>query len=277
MNGGSLHDTFWWGPFAIPIAEAIPGGVYGVSAQLGYVLTPTARASLTWTHREVVLGDRARRIDPAARAVDFRQDQLSLGFDHVWQDGSGRLAVLTSGSIARRWTGGQVGADIARGSLEVRRAVSDDWTVSGRVEAESFDIPDASDLNSLTKRVTLKASHRADWLGAVTVGVGAVDVSSDAAGIAWRGPAMSLGWRPPIRSDSFGLMVDLEAEQRDYWRTPSFAPDTWLSLSVTAELPSLEVMGFNPTVTVSGARTWSDLVVRDTRELGVSFGISSQF
>ncbi len=277
VNGGSLHDTYWWGPFAIPITEALPGQVYGLAAQMSYTLSPTTRTTLTWSHAEVVLGDRARAIDPVVKAADFRRDQLSLGFDHVWQDEAGRYALLSTGAIARRWSGGDVSADIIRGSLELRRAFAPDWAASAMLQVEAVDIPGTQAPDSVTSRLTLAASHRADWLGAVTLGAGAVEVSSDAAGIAWRGPAMALGWRPPIRSEAFGLMVDLEAERRDYWRTPSFGPDNWLSLSVTAELPSLEVMGFNPTVTVSGARTWSDLVVRDTRELGVSFGISSQF
>lgn len=277
VNGGSLHDTYWWGPFAIPINQALPGQVYGLAAQMGYTLTPASRATLTWSHAEVVLGDRARALAPDLRGADFRRDQLSLGIEHVWQDEAGRYALLTTGAVARRWSGGQVSADITRGSLELRRTLAPDWAGSAKLEVEAVDIPGSQAADSMTSRLTVAASHRADWLGAVTFGVGAVDVASDAAGIAWRGPAMTVGWRPPIRSNSFGLMVDLEAERRDYWRTPSFAPDNWLSLSVTAELPSLEVMGFNPTVTVSGARTWSDLVVRDTRELGVSFGISSQF
>ncbi|NGM46443.1 tetratricopeptide repeat protein [Rhodobacter sp. SGA-6-6] len=277
VNGGSLHDTFWFYGIPIPITQAIPGQVYGVSTQLSYGLSPRTRAVLVWSHREVVLGDRARAMDPSARASDYRQDQLSLGLDHVWQDGKGRFAVLTSGSIGRRWNGGEVGADILRGSVELRRGLSEDWVVAGRLLLEAVDIPGDAVADSLTGRVSVSASHRADWLGALTAEAGTVRVESDAAGIAWRGPALALSWRPPVRSESFGLTVDLEAERRDYWRTPSFDADKWLSMAVTAELPSLEVMGFNPTVTLSAARTWSDVVVRDTEEIGISFGISSQF
>ena len=278
VNGGSLHDTFWlWGTIPIPITEAIPGQVYGITTQLSYRLSERMQTRLVWSHGEVVLGDRARAIDPTAKAGDYRQDELTLGLDHVWQDAGGRFALVTSGSIGRRWTGGQVNADVMRGSVELRGAVNPDWTLSGRLSLEEVDIPDAADIDSRTSRLTVSSSHRAESFGALTVGMGVVDVASDAAGLAWKGPSLALTWRPPIRSDAFGLTVDLAAERRDYWRTPALDADVWMGLSVTAELPALEVMGFNPTITVSGARTRSDVVVRDMRELGLSFGISSQF
>lgn len=278
VNGGSLHDTFWlWGVIAIPITEALPGQIYGISTQVTYGVTDGLRARATWSHGEVVLGDRARAINPDARGSDFRQDELSFGLDHVWQDAEGRFALVSSGSIGRRWSGGQVNADFARGSLELRRAMREDWTLSGRLSLEAVDIPDFSDVDSLTTRLNISTSHRAESFGAFTLGVGVVDVASDAAGLAWQGPSVAVTWRPPIRSDAFGLTFELAAEQRDYWRTPAVPDDVWVGLSLTAELPALEVMGFNPSITVSGARTRSDVVVRDTEDLGISFGISSQF
>lgn len=278
VNGGSLHDTFWlWGVIAIPIAEALPGHVAGVSAQLSYRLSERMQARVNWSHAEVFLSDRARAIDPTARAADFRKDELSLGLDHVWQDAEGRLALLSSASIARRWTGGDVDADAVGVSVEVRRAMSTDWTLSAEVSLEAVDIPGATDIDSLTGQLTLSTSYRSDTLGATTFSLGLTDVASDAAGVAWRGPSMAVTWRPPIRSEHFGLILDLRAEEREYWRTPAVSPDLKLGVSLTADLPSLEVMGFNPTVTLSGTRTRSDVVVRDTQELGVSFGIASTF
>lgn len=278
VNGGSLHDTFWlWGVIAIPIAEALPGQIYGGSAQLSYRLDERTQARLTWSHAEVVLGDRARAIDPTARAKDFREDELALGLDHVWQDATGRYALVSSGRVARRWLGGEVAGDAVGASVEIRRAMSPDWTLSGGLSLEAVDVPGASDIDSVTRQLMLATSHRSEGLGAATLSLGLTEVASDAAGVAWRGPSVAVTWRPELRRDDLGLTLDLRVEEREYWRTPAVAPDLNMGISLTAELPSLEIMGFNPTVTLSGSRTQSEVLVRDTRELGVSFGITSTF
>lgn len=277
VNGGSLHDTFWFYGIPIPIDEALPGFVWGGAVQAAWRFSPRTQGRLQWAHKEVSLGDRAAAIDPVAKGSDYRQDEVSLGLSHLWASQSGLTALALDAEAGRRWTGGQHSADRIAASVELRRALSEDWIIAGQWSAEDVSVPGRPVADSLTQRLGFSVSHRADWLGALTARAGAVEVSSDAAGVAWRGPALALGWRAPIDSDHLGLSVDLEAERRDYWMTPSFAPDDRLSLSVTAELPSLAVMGFNPTVTLSAARTKSQVVVRDTEELGISFGIASRF
>lgn len=277
VNGGSLHDTFWFYGIPIPITEALPGQVWGTSAGVSYQLTPRLRARLGWSHAEVVLGDRALAIDPTARAGDYRQDNLTFGLSHVWQDQEGRWAVLSDLTAGRRWKGGYVSADHAGLRVELRHAVSPDWSASARLTVEATEIPDRPVADSVTTRLSLLASRRDTGLGSLTFGAGYVDQASEAAGVAWRGPTLELGWRPPIRSDRFGLQLDLAAESRSYWRSPGYDPDLWLSLQATVELPAFEVMGFEPSVTLSATRTFSDVVVRDTQELGVTLGVSSQF
>ncbi len=277
VNGGSLHDTFWFAGIPIPITEALPGTLLGTQASLAYALSPRSQARLTWAHGEVFLGQRARDRDPEARGSDYRRDEVTLGLSHVWQDDTGRLALLTSASIGRRWTGGEHSADLARATVELRHGVNDRWSLSGTLDAQSVHVPFNPVADSVTLRATFSSSSLLPRVGGVTFALGAVEVKSDAAGIAWRGPALALGWRPPAKDGRIGLNFDLEAERRDYWMTPSFDPDVWVSFSATAEIPSLEVMGFQPEVTLQAARTWSEVVTRDTRDLGISFGLHSSF
>lgn len=278
VNGGSLHDTFWlWGVIPIPVEEALPGFVWGGVLSASYRITPQTTLGLSWAHREVALGRRARAIAPEARNSDYRRDELRLGLSHVWQSPSGQTALVLTGSGGWRRDGGRVSADLGAAGVELRRALAADWVASAHYSAEAVEVRANPVADSVTHRVGVSTSRLTESLGAFTLGLDAVVVDSDAAGIAWRGPSLSLRWRAPIPSDRLGLLVNLGLERRDYWRSAGFAPDRYATLSITAELPSLSVMGFNPTVTLSAERNRSQVVVRDTREVGVSFGIASRF
>jgi len=277
VNGGSMHDTFWFHGIPIPIAQAMPGQILGGAMRGSYRLGTQSQISLTWARREVVLGQRARAIDPKARASDFRRDDLTLAFSQRWQDKVGRTALQLDLSVGRRWNAGAISADRAGGEVSLEHLLREDWALGGKLSYEAAKIANRPVADSQTSRLTFLVSHRAAGLGAVTLELGAADVASEAAGIAWRGPIAAVGWRPALDSGWLDLNLDLSFEQRNYWRTPDFAPDQVLGLSVTANLRKLEFMGFNPAVTVSGARTRSQVVARDTNEFGVSLGISSSF
>lgn len=277
VNGGSLHDTFWFMGIPIPVDQALPGFVWGGALSAAWRLSPETALTARLARREVTLGDRAHAIDPTARSSDFGQDELAIGARHVWQDAAGRTAILLGAEAGRRWQGGRRNVDLLSASAELRRTTGPDDVVALRYGVESATVRGRPVADSVTHRAGASASHRADWLGAVTLGLDAVFVDSDAAGIAWRGPSLSLAWRAPIDGDRLGLLLDVSYERRDYWQTPDFAPDKALGIALTAELPTLSVMGFDPTVTVSLTRTHSQVVVRDTREMGVSFGLSSRF
>jgi len=182
-----------------------------------------------------------------------------------------------SASVGRQWTGGKHNADVAAVDLSALRTVSDNLGIGLRLGVEQVTHPDRPAIDSTTWAAGVILRPSGERLGSVSVDLGAQIVDSDAAGIAWRGPTLSLGWAPALDSDVIGVSFTLAAQQREYWKTPSFDPDIKLGVSATAELKTLEVMGFSPTVTVSSSRTWSDLVVRDTKDLGVSFGLSSSF
>lgn len=277
VNGGSLHDTWWFMGIPVPIAQALPGTVWGGALQASYALTPRTRVSALVMHREVALDDRAHALDPAARAGDYRKEELSFGLTHVWQAAGGQTAAILTARGGRRWTGGAVSTDLLRAGLELRRALAADWSLTGRLSVEQARIPDRPVADSITRRAGLAASHFSERWGGMTLELGAAEVDSAAAGLAWQGPTLSLGWRPVLPTDKLGLSLDLDLEQRDYWRSPGLGADLWAGLSVTAELTGLETMGFSPTVTLSAERTKSDVVVRDTRELGISFGLTSSF
>jgi hypothetical protein len=277
VNGGSRHDTFWFSGIPIPITQALPGKVIGSAVQGGYQMDPTMRVWLGWTHQDVILGAAARTIDPDARSEDYRRDEVRLGLSKDWQNGAGTSGLHLDLSSGRQWLGGTVAADSSEAQLVARHLAGETWALGAKIRIEDVRLPGHSNANSRAGRLTFSASTINPKLGAATFEIGLADVASDAAGIAWSGPVVALGWKPQLRTDWFELKFDLSLEQRSYWRTPDFQPDLMAGASVTAELNKLAMMGFNPTVTVSSTRTRSEVVVRDTQEIGISFGLSSRF
>ncbi len=277
VNGGSLHESFVFMGIPLPISQALPGFVAGGGLSLRYALPGNASLRANWTHRSVSLGDRAAAIDPFAQGSDYRQDELGFGLEKLWALPDQRTMFRLGGSIGRRWAAGETAADIAQVDAGVYRSVSENWGISAQFGLEAADVPGSTRTDTLVWSAGLGMRHVGTSLGEVSVNLGARTVDADAPGVAWRGPMLSMGWVPPIASDAFGLSLSAAVEERDYWMTSGYGKDLKLGLSATAELKSLEVMGFNPTVTVTAGRTKSDFTPRDTRDLGVSFGIESSF
>jgi hypothetical protein len=277
VNGGSLHDTFWFYGIPIPITQALPGTMIGSAMQGGYQLDPTMRVWLGWTHQDVLLGAAARAIYPDARAQDYRRDEVRLGLSKDWQNGSGTSGLHLDVSSGRQWLGGTEAADIAEAKLMARYLASENWALGAKISVEDARGPERSVSDRREGRLTFSASTLDQKLGAATFEIGLADVASQAAGVAWSGPVAALGWKPRLHTDWFELKFDFALEQRTYWLTPEFRPDLMVGASVTAEVNKLAVMGFNPTITVSSTRTLSEVVVRDTQEIGISFGLSSRF
>lgn len=277
VNGGSLHDYFYYYGVPIEIEKALPGMVWGGAVQLGYSLSPVGQMRLVLAQREVSLGSRARAIDPAARARDFRQTELNLGYSHFWQGAGGDLSALADVSAGRRWRTGRVSSDQLRGRLKLMGRMNEEWMLGAELTLERVDLRGSSRSDTDTARFALSSSHLVPHLGAVTLSAGVVEVAAAAPGVAWRGPELGLAWRPDLQSQHLDLTLDLQLGTRDYWKSDGFDPDRRGALSLTADLKSLKTMGFNPTVTFSAERVKSDLVVRDSREIGVSFGLSSSF
>ncbi len=278
VNGGSLHDSFFFQGVDIPISQALSGWNYGGSAVLHYRLGKTASINLAWTHRSVVLSDKAKRLDPTAKASDFAQDELGLELSKLWATGVNQSTVYRlSGSVGKRWTAGQPSSDSLAANLSVFHAASNRLGVGGTVGVETTDYADRPNLDSQTRNLGLSLAYNAQQLGKVSFEIGLKEVDSAAAGLAWRGPTAGIAWLPPMKEFPVGLSFQANLEHRDYWMTPSFAPDLKVNISTTSKFDALETFGFSPTVTISAARTFSDVVVRDTSDFGVTFGVSSSF
>lgn len=278
VNGGSLHDTFWWSGIPFAIDEALPGFAASGQAKLTWRLPAGEnRAATVYVlagHREVWLAERALEIDPDAKGSDYNSDALDFGAtfsakvaaDLIWS------AEVRAG---RRWYGSGLESSGQKVSFGLAKSLADNRSLSLELAAEATQYP--------TRPVAdqLKLSAEAEYWqplgrGAVALSLGYADVGSDAAGVAWRGASAGVQWRPAPLAKGVGLTVFGTVQVKDYWKTADDA-DLGLDLGASAKFSELSMMGFAPTATVTASRNYSDLATRDTFDMSVAVGIASTF
>ena len=278
VNGGSLHDTFWiWG-IPIPIDEALPG--FAASGQIKANWRVVARNDLTLSlyakasHREVWLSDKAKAMNPLARSSDFASDGLDFGLTAMGLAGD-RLRWTLELQGGQRWFAHGTQSGSNRLALGVEQGLEGKRLLAFRMTADTTHYParPVADSQKLAAEVSLwQPLGRGAW----AVSAGYADVASDAAGVAWRGPELGVEWKPATLPGDVALNLFGAVQMKDYWKT-AIKPDVAVDLGATAEFSRLSVMGFAPTATVTASRNLSDLVVRDSFDLSLAFGLSSKF
>lgn len=279
VNGGSLHDTFWLdGIFPIPIAQALPGFAVQGQAKLSYRVVETADRSLslfgTVSGRKVWLNDRARVLDPAAKASDFGSVGLDLGALYRMRL-TDKLGLDVEAQLGHRRLGTGTGRNSQRLRFSLDQALAKDRVLSLDLTTTAMQVPDGSSKDSVS--VTAEAGL---WMplgrGAVTARLGYDAVMTDARGVAWRGPSLGVDLQVPPVAGAVDLTLFATLQMKDYWKTTT-APDVSVELGASARFGKMSVMGFAPTLSLSASRNRSDIVVRDSANTSLSLGLSSTF
>lgn len=279
VNGGSLHDTFWLdGIFPIPIAQALPGFALQGQARLTYRVSETAERALTLhaavSGRKVWLNERARVLDPAARAGDFGSVGLDLGLNYRMRLQE-NLGLAVEAQVGYRQLGSGSGRVSQRLGFSLDRKFAKSRVLSVDVSATALQVPDGSSKDSVSL-----AAEAGLWLpvgqGAVTARLGYDAVLSDARGVAWRGPSVGLDVALPPLAETVDLALFGTVQMKDYWKTAN-DPDLSLEIGASAKFRKLSVMGFAPTLNLTTSRNRSDIVTRDSANTSVTLGLSSTF
>lgn len=278
VNGGSLHDTFWvWG-IPIPIDEALPGFAASGQVKLGYRLAQTDRLSLNLyakaSHREVWLSEQAKLLNPGAKSSDYASNGLDLGLSAMGLWGKD-LRWSLEAQAGQRWYAHGTTSHSERLALGLEKSLAGKRMLAFSLEGEATGYPSrpVADTVKLSGEVSLwQPLGKGSW----GVHLGYSDVASDAAGLAWRGASAGVEWRPAPVMKEVGLSVFGTVQVKDYWKTPMDA-DLSVDLGSSARFPSLAVMGFAPTATLTASRNMSDLVVRDSFDLSLMLGLASTF
>ena len=279
VNGGSLHDSFDFGPFTIPIAQALPGWTLSTSAQLSYriIAKPDRSAQLyvIGRQRNVWLSPRAHDLQADAANSDYLYNSLDLGGAANWVS-SPTLAFSLDARAGRRWLGGAVQSDQQRLVFGTSKALTGNRLAHLDLTAETTQIPGTARANSL--RLAADASLRQPLSsGTIRFDLGLANLDAAAPGIAYRALSAGLDWQPGKPVLALNVEFFLQGELRDYWKATGFRPDLQVEAGATARFPKAATFGFVPTVTLSASRTFSQLAIRDTANLGLAFGLSSSF
>jgi Tetratricopeptide repeat len=199
-----------------------------------------------------------------------------------------RVKVLAGGefrygaALARTWYGGDAQ------SVKLRFDVSAARRLSPSLSGDVFALIEARHADrSNAQSTAVLVSGGLDWsLATSTIGanltltqVNAPDRPADA----YKGAELAIVYAPLLQNFAVKPTVSLTASVNrfdtvlgnvfgDGGRT-----DNRLGLDVRFDLVKAERYGFRPNVTVSGARTWSNVSRYDGQELAVSFGLSSSF
>lgn len=279
VNGGSLHDTFDFYGIPIPIEQALPGYTAIAVGQLSYRLQDTAKSSVSgfvqMRHREVWLSDHAQKLEPFARNSDFSSQGMDIGVSGQRRLGT-TSALSYSGQVGRQWYDGGRSSEVQRLQFGFAKLVSETKVARLNLTAEAIQQPGSPRLN--TTRIAADASLAVPIAkGRVTGMFGIAQLDAEAPGLPYR--AVSLGVEVEPAQIVRGIDMDFFAsvESKEFFRAKTENPDLVLEAGATMRLSNVSLLGFAPTATVSATRSISDLVIRDSMNLGVSVAIKSSF
>ena len=281
INGGSLHDTFWFAGLPFPISTQLDGGVWSLGASGSVRLSEAADRRTEFTfgfgHRGVWLSDAAKVAAPAAEATTLSQSRAEIGLRHRWRPTEGTLTYSTSLTAGRQWQGGREAAD------DVRLGFGADWQRSDRLML-SMEIAAIQSVHARDSRrdahglrMTLGASMALPNGDQAALSLVFSETRSQAVDIAAHAVRLNGIWRPAWQPMGISTDLTFGIEGRDFLRAKSFGTDLLLDASATFGFTRFEYMGFLPEMSVTARRVWSDFTPRDAQELGVGFGFRSKF
>ena len=279
VNGGSLHDSFDFYGIPIPIEQALPGYTGVVLGTLSYRLRNTNNSGLSGfvklRHREVWLSDEALKIVPLAKSSDYSSDGMDIGFSGQWR-ASETLGLNYSAQVGRQWYSFGRQNEVQRLQFGVAKLVASERVLRLDLTAEAVQSPTAPRNNSL--RLSAETSLNVPLgKGRLTGIFGLEQLDAEAPGLPYRAVSLGVEAQPAQLLRGLDLGFFASVESKEFWKAKMENPDLVLEAGATAQLSNMSLLGFQPTATLSATRSISDLVVRDSMNVGLSLGIRSSF
>jgi hypothetical protein len=281
VNGGSLHDTMVIVglPFSIP--EALPGGTWGLGLTGSYRLAQSENAVTELfadvTRRGVWLSDEAKSLAPTAKASDFALSTVKAGLTRRWRSTSKPLVFALTGSVGKRWYGGEALSTNLQAEGRVDWIRGDTQILSAAMTLERAANAQQAARDADVVQVSLTLQQQLQGAASVYVTGGLRDTASLAADIANDAAYLRVGYSPGMLAGGIGADLSMGVEQRDFVRMPGLADDLKLNAAATFTFSRIDYMGFSPKLTVAAERNRSEFLPRDTRDISVGLGISSSF
>ena len=279
VNGGSLHDTYDYYGIPIPIEQALSGTTGVIGGQLSYRLLTRETSSVTafvkLRHREVWLSDQALKLAPWAKSSDYSSDAVEIGFSGQWR-ASKTMGLNYSAQFGRQWYNSGQHNETQRLQFGLAKLISGDRVLRFDLTTDAVQSPSAPRTNS--QRWAAEASMAVPMgKGRLTGLFGLARLDAEAPGLPYRSVSLGVEADPArfVQGIDFGFFAEVEA--KEYWKAKTEHPDLVLEAGATASLSNMSLLGFRPTATLSATRSISDLVVRDSMNIGLTVGIRSSF
>ncbi len=248
------------------------------SAQLSYRLPQgknhAATVFVAVKHREVALSSRAQTLNPAAKGSDYRYSTLDIGGAVQWAINP-TTSLQFQAQVGRRWY--QTGTSGAQTFvIGVAQKLANTHVARLDMTTEFTQFSRDSRLNA--RRIEAIGTYAFPLLGGSMSGsLSLIELNAAGAGVAYRALAIGADLRPKPVIDGIDVDFSASAEARDYFKVPFSTPDIVLNAGAAATFNKASVFGFAPVVSLSAVRSSSEVVVRDTFDLGLSLGFSSAF
>ena len=263
-------------------AQALSGTEATLGFSARYRLPPTATSAtefrLSANGRHSWLSGEAKAQAPAAEGSDYDFAALELGV--------GRKVAVPVGiadmaaTLGRNWYGGAVLSDYLRLNLGISGALSEQ--LSGLVGL------------SLERQARQDNAARSANLVGVTGGMGmalangdslrfslmARNTQSGSAEIDHREASVSLDWNKAAPVGPLRLGAGISLATAHYDRSPysrDGRADQRLAALLVLGLERVSYFGFSPELTITAARTHSNVSLYESRDVGVALGFRSAF
>ena len=279
VNGGSLHESFDFYGIPIPIEQALPGYTGVVAGTLSYRLHNTNKSTIggfaKLRHREIWLSDKALRIVPSAKSSDYSSNGIDLGFSGRWR-ASETLGLSYSAQIGRQWYSLGRHNEVQRLQFGMAKLVAGERVIRLDLTTDAVQSPTSPRTNSLRLGAETSLSIPLSK-GRLTAIFGLMQLDAQAPGLPYRSVSLGVEAQRSQLVQGIDLGFFASVESKEYWKVKTENPDLVLEAGATAQFSNMSLLGFQPTATLSATRSISDLVVRDSMNVGFSVGIRSSF
>lgn len=265
-------------------AQALSGTLAVVQARLSYALPARAQSQTTLGVRLYQsfnwLSDEAKDLAPEIRGSDLNQTTLEAVVDHGFRLGSSQVFGL-SVAAGNSWVGAYDIGEHLRLELAYPLLTSERRAVrlKGSVERQ-FQEPGAVTAEGLTLEGVelLPRGDRFGW------SLTARDVTGPSVNDSYRSLAGEVSYAFAEPLGPVTLAARLGAGMKDY---PDFLlgpfavtegrRDEYLAASLDLSFPDVGMLGYVPTVSLTGRDTKSNVSRYETEQYGISFGFASSF
>ncbi|KIC50762.1 tetratricopeptide repeat protein [Tateyamaria sp. ANG-S1] len=263
-------------------AQALSGLEYGVNGTTRYRFRQTDQVAqdvfFRGSYRTYVLSDSARRQAPNSSGSDFAVGSAEIGyaFTHIASDGKARNSLAFS--VGQSWFGGEENSSFA--TANVGRITRLNERTHLRLSANLREVVGQQTADETRIGVSAGVIRSLSNGARLDLSIGVAETTSPVEPAEFEEFSLSAGYSPAKKIMGTKFNFGVTAQMRDYDVSPfdrAGREDLSIFATATATFTNVDYYGFNPTVTLRGRATGSNINRYDVNQVTLGVGISSSF